>query len=483
MDPCKVNGGTRIGSAPAATSGHLWVNKRVQLQDPLGPTGVIKMDPRHCSIPQNVVAAVNITSGEFERGPPRARLPHTERPSYTIIVLVKNGHLLIVQSEDIPSSEAWRTMSYDDAIAEFGAYEALLSQRLSVVASLIDTIKFEKSQFAVLVSDAQQTRLVTQPSDDILPLTAPLGWLPRIQESDLYVCQWLHDRVHCIWNRRQVDFFTPLSIANRWRVQQMITMTHLLERLKINITYEPLAIVVRGAEVLGLVMARVEGRLLEMRDRSLAHNTLAKLHEANIMFESGLCMDDFLVHKGKLCLVRCVHTLVQYDPGDKERDWLEARAWQMLDVIFNELPQLDKSSVFSMNQHWYKPTLLNYVSAPEPLIYRISQWTDLSVEKYQNSERKKKNTHFTKPLLESATSGSMRHKTANSLWKPVYHPYSNGAKNYTLLISDHDRHTSDKHNRRKASRVVFQAVSMASDYTLVDVDDDTTVIGDERWIS
>ncbi|GAW06768.1 hypothetical protein LENED_008714 [Lentinula edodes] len=85
-------------------------------------------------------------------------------------------------------------MSYDDAIAEFGAYEALLSQRLSVVASLIDTIKFEKSQFAVLVSDAQQTRLVTQPSDDILPLTAPLGWLPRIQESDLYV--WL--KVDCL---------------------------------------------------------------------------------------------------------------------------------------------------------------------------------------------------------------------------------------------------------------------------------------------
>ncbi|KAJ4491026.1 hypothetical protein C8R41DRAFT_376869 [Lentinula lateritia] len=155
------------------------------------PLVLSKMDPRHCSIPQNVVAAVNITSGEFER--------------------VKNGHLLIVQR-----------------------------------------------------------------------------WLPRIQESDLYVCQWLHDRVHCIWNGRQVDFFTPLSIANRWRVQQMITITHLLERLKINITYEPLAIVVRGAEVLGLVMARVEGRLLEMRDRSLAHNTLAKLHEANIMFESGL---------------------------------------------------------------------------------------------------------------------------------------------------------------------------------------------------
>ena len=139
----------------------------------------------------------------------------------------------------------------------------------------------------VLVSDAQQTRLVTQSSDAIPPLTAPLGWLPRIQESDLYVCQWLHDRVHCIWNGRQVGeytttpillfsksqfhrgFFTPFSIANRWRVQQMITITHLLERLKINITYEPLAIVVRGVEVLGLVMARVEGRLLEMRDRSL----------------------------------------------------------------------------------------------------------------------------------------------------------------------------------------------------------------------
>ncbi|KAJ3913490.1 hypothetical protein F5877DRAFT_83741 [Lentinula edodes] len=378
-------------------------------------------------------------------------------------------------------------MAYEDAVADFQAREARISQRLSVVASLIDTIDFDKSQFVVLVSDAQQTRLVTQSSDAIPPLTAPLGWLPRVQESDLYACQWSDDRVHCIWNGRQVDFFTPLSIANRWRVQQMITITHLLEKLRINITYEPLAIVVRGAEILGLIMARVEGRLLEMRDRSLAHSTLAKLHEANIMFESGLCMDDFLVHKGKLCLVRCVHTLVQYDLGDKERDWLEARAWQMLDVIFDELPQLDKSSVFGINQYWYKPILLNYVSAPEPLIYRIPQWTDLSAERYQNSERKKKNTHSTKPLLELTTSGTMRHKTANSLWKPVYHPYSNGAKNYTLLISSQSeigRHTSDKHNRRKASSVVVRAVSVASDYTLVDVDDDATVIGDdERWKS
>ncbi|KAH7872467.1 uncharacterized protein C8R40DRAFT_1239094, partial [Lentinula edodes] len=200
------------------------------------------MDPRHCSIPQNVVAAVNIT-GVIDRGPPGARLPDTKCPSYTVIVLVKNGRLLLVQSEDIPASDAWRTMSYDDALADHRAHEARLSQRLSIVASVIDTIEFEKSQFAVLVSDAQQTRLVTQPAENIPPLAAPLGWLPRIQESDLYVCQWLHDRVHCIWNGRQVDFFTPFSIANRWRVQQMITIIHLMEKLKIDITYEPLAIV------------------------------------------------------------------------------------------------------------------------------------------------------------------------------------------------------------------------------------------------
>ncbi|KAH7872470.1 uncharacterized protein C8R40DRAFT_484984 [Lentinula edodes] len=225
------------------------------------------MDPRHCSIPPNVVAAVNI-SGVIERGPPGARLPFADCSRYTNFILVKNGHLLIVQSEDIPSSEAWRTMAYEDAVADFQAREARISQRLSVVASLIDTIDFNKSQFVVLVSDAQQTRLVTQCSDTIPPLTAPSGWLPRVQESDLYVCQWSGDRVYCIWNDQQVDVFMSFSVANRWRVQQMITITHLLERLKINITYEPLAIVVRGAEVLGLVMARVEGRLLEMRDRS-----------------------------------------------------------------------------------------------------------------------------------------------------------------------------------------------------------------------
>ncbi|KAJ4484131.1 hypothetical protein C8J55DRAFT_36863 [Lentinula edodes] len=182
-------------------------------------------------------------------------------------------------------------MSYDDVMADCRAYEALLSQRLSVVASLLDTIEFEKSQFAILVSDAQQSRLVAQPLDDIPPLIAPLGWLPRVQESDLLVVQWLDDRVHCIWNDQQVDFFTTFAIPNRWRLQQMITITHLLEKSKIHITYEPLAIVLRGAEVSGLIMARVEGRSLEMRDRSLVYSTFTQLHESNIMFEIEPFMD------------------------------------------------------------------------------------------------------------------------------------------------------------------------------------------------
>ncbi|KAJ3804438.1 hypothetical protein F5876DRAFT_83161 [Lentinula aff. lateritia] len=447
------------------------------------------MDPRHCSIPQNVVAAVNI-SGVIDRGPPGARLPNTKCPSYTVIVLVKNGRLLLVQSEDIPASEAWRTMSYDDAIADHRAHEARLSQRLSIVASVIDMIEFEKSQFAVLVSDAQQTRLVTQPAENIPPLTAPLGWLPRIQESDLYVCQWLHDRVHCIWNGRQFhrDFFTPFSIANRWRVQQMIMIIHLMEKLKIDITYEPLAIVLRGTEILGLVMSRVEGRLLEMRDRSLVHGTLAKLHGANIMFESGIGMGDFLVNKSKLRLTRCVESLVQYLPGDKERDRLEARSWQQLGNLFDELPQLDTSLIVDVNRSLYKPTLLNYISSPEPLIFRIIYGPALFANKNpQHAAKKKKSVHSSNFLLKLNTiSGSTKYRPSNSPSKSNYHPYCDDTNNFTLLISSQPeigRHTSDKHNRRRASSVFVRAVSVASDHTLVDVDDDaTTVIGDdERW--
>ncbi|KAJ3903489.1 hypothetical protein F5879DRAFT_990082 [Lentinula edodes] len=438
------------------------------------------MDPRHCSIPQNVVAAVNIT-GVIDRGPPGARLPYTKCSNYTVIVLVKNGRLLLVQSEDIPASDAWRTMSYDDAMADHRAHEARLSQRLSIVASVIDTIEFEKSQFAVLVSDAQQTRLVMQPAENIPPLTAPLGWLPRIQESDLYVCQWLHDRFHR-------DFFTPFSIANRWRVQQMIMIIHLMEKLKIDITYEPLAIVLRGAEILGLVMARVEGRLLEMRDRSLVHGTLAKLHEANIMFESGFGMDDFLVHKSKLRITQCVESLVQYLPGDKERDRLEARSWQHLGNLFDELPRLDTSLIVDVNRSLYKPTLLNYISAPEPLIFRIIYGPALFANRNSQHAAKKKGVHSSNSLLKFI-SGSTKYRPTNSPSKSNYHPYSDGTNNFTLLISsqpEFGRHTSDKHNRRKASTrsVVVRAVSVASDHTLVDVDDDATVIGDdERWKS
>ncbi|KAJ3805693.1 hypothetical protein EV368DRAFT_63317 [Lentinula lateritia] len=469
------------------------------------------MDPRHCSIPQNVVAAVTVhfrgldITAVVERGPPGARLPVADRSRYTIVVLVKNGQLLIVQSEDIPSSDDWRTMSYDDAMADHRAHEARLSQRLWIVASLVDTIDFDKSRFAVLVSDAQQTRLVPQPLDDIPPLTAPLGWLPWVQESEFYACHWLEDRAHCIWNGRQVDVFIPFSIAHRWRVQQMITITHVLERLKIYITSEPLAIIVRGAEILGLVMARVEGRLLEMRDRSLAYSTFAQLHEANIIFEIRPYMDGLLIRNGKLCLTQNIFCLVQCDPSDEERDFLEAFAWEGLDKIFQELPHINESLIFDVNQHWYKPTLLNHVPSPEHQILRISFGPSFFAEKYQKYlARKKRNGHSSKSLVKLDPNGSTRYKSADSLRERTYHPYSDGTNTLsisnqseighhttadksnwrsTLLISSQleiGRHTSDKQNRRKASSVVVRAVTVASDHTLVDVDDDATVIGDDE---
>ncbi|KAJ3866182.1 hypothetical protein EV359DRAFT_62523 [Lentinula novae-zelandiae] len=464
-------------------SGLLWVNRRVV--DLSGPTGVIENG--HKALLYSSKRSRGNISGVLERGPPGARFPESERANYTIIILVKNGRSLIVQSEDIPVMDARLTMAIDieDMIANIRTREALLSQRLSVVASLIDTIDFDKSQFAVLVSDAQQTRLVTQPSDDIPPLTAPLGWLPRVQESDLYVCQWSYDKVHCIWNGRQVDFFTTFSIADRWRVQQMITITHLLEELNINITYEPLAIVVRGTEILGLIMARVTGRYLEMRDRSLVYSTFAQLHEANIMLETRPSAECFLIHQGKLCLTQCVPCLVQYEPGDKVRDCLEAGSWQALDELFDKLPQLDTSLIGDVNKCLYKPTLLNYIATPEPLIFHIT-WTYLVPEIYQKNASRKKKAHFSKLLLKSDTSGHTRYKPANSLSKSTYHPYSDGLENYTLPFSNQSQiHPSDKHNRRKASGVLVRAVSVASDHTLVDVDDDaTTVIGDdERWKS
>ncbi|KAJ3881420.1 hypothetical protein F5051DRAFT_449977 [Lentinula edodes] len=340
----------------------------------------------------------------------------------------------------------------EDMIANIRTREALLSQRLSVVASLIDTIDFDKSQFAVLVSDAQQTRLVTQPSDDIPPLTAPLGWLPRVQESDLYVCEWSYDKVHCIWNGRQVDFFTTFSIVDRWRVQQMITITHLLEELKINITYEPLAIVVRGTEILGLIMARVTGRFLEMRDRSLVYSTFAQLHEANIMLETRPSAECFLIHQGKLCLTQCVPCLVQYEPGDKVRDRLEAGSWQALDELFDKLPQLDTSLIGDVNK-----------------TFDLSHHLDLPCSR-----------DIPKELLEK------KEGTLLETSPKVRHQWPDGLENYTLPFSNQSQiHPSDKHNRRKASGVLVRAVSVASDHTLVDVDDDaTTVIGDdERWKS
>ena len=73
-------------------------------------------------------------------------------------------------------------------------------------ASVIGTIDFESAEYAFLESSSDGTsqELICQNPANMTPFSASLGWLPRVQESDIEVIQWMNDRVRCIWNYRHV---------------------------------------------------------------------------------------------------------------------------------------------------------------------------------------------------------------------------------------------------------------------------------------
>ncbi|KAJ4480896.1 hypothetical protein J3R30DRAFT_3462179 [Lentinula aciculospora] len=333
------------------------------------------MDTRSCSLPSNVVAAVSVSTHR-ERGPPGARVNPAKASAYIIFILVKNGRSIIVQSEHIPGpvekyADIWDSLTYDKILAYTREHERLLSDRLSLIASLIDTIDIRMCQYAFLVSDNQQLRLVGQSSFDISPITVPAGWLSLVRESDIEIIEWMDDRAHCIWNGRQVDVYLTCSYTHRWWVQQIITIAHLFDKFKIDIIYEPLALVSRGSKIIGIVMARVEGRLVEMRDRSLVYGAFSQLQAANIVFESPVTAHCLLVHNGKLRFTYCLHSFVQYAPDDKRKEHYIESTWKALGRLFNKLPQQDNARIVDVNKWSYKPILLNYLPSPE-LILRLT---------------------------------------------------------------------------------------------------------------
>lgn len=71
-------------------------------------------------------------------------------------------------------------------------------------ASVIDTIDFDKYQYAFLVNVLGQYRLVGQNPAYIAPFSTSQGWIRRVQESDIEVVHWVNGRVRCKWNNRQV---------------------------------------------------------------------------------------------------------------------------------------------------------------------------------------------------------------------------------------------------------------------------------------
>ncbi|KAE9383365.1 hypothetical protein BT96DRAFT_1009293 [Gymnopus androsaceus JB14] len=202
-----------------------------------------RMDPRRCSIPRNVVAAVSV-SGVHEFGLPGVPLEKSKQ----------------YISEDIPPTpleiwEKWTTMTKYETFTDSNLSshnESLIVQSLQ--ASVIDTIDFESAEYAFLESSSDGTsqELICQNPANITPFSASLGWLPRVQESDIEVIQWMHDRVRCIWNYRHVEVFLPYSFSKRCWIQQMIDMLCLFEKHKLDITFEPLALVIRGNEIRGL---------------------------------------------------------------------------------------------------------------------------------------------------------------------------------------------------------------------------------------
>jgi len=222
---------------------------------------------------------------------------------------------------------------------------------------------------------------------------------------------------------------------------------------------------------------------------------VSKLHEADIVFESSITCATFLISDdNKLRFMQGLHCLVQYksdaqDMNQEESYWKaywERVNWESVDELFK--PEKLEDVLWETLNLDRRPTFLNYIPSPEHFRLSPYDWFSIWAIQIPQPPHRFRNYKLLKPGARLSTLKPVDTPGIVTRRKPSYHPYHgiNPTKALLLTLSepsverrDNDvikTHVISKRKDGAGARV--RAVSIESERTLMNADDDATVVGD-----
>ncbi|KAL0574032.1 hypothetical protein V5O48_007916 [Marasmius crinis-equi] len=197
----------------------------------------------------------------------------------SIYLLYKNGNLVAVQAP--PTSY----LSPEDTLLHF--YEDRQERDLRTVLRLAEeqAVDFSRVTWMDLYHDGagNNCRLVPRSMHGATyKITSPT-WLPFVQESDIQLIKWVQwGRSLCLLRGQRV------VVDIGWDDKSLLWLDDTMKNLKtlaeLDLCYQPLAHVLRGKDVVGLVYEDFDGRHTRYTDKRTVYEAYAKAFRNRIYF-------------------------------------------------------------------------------------------------------------------------------------------------------------------------------------------------------
>ncbi|KAF8988971.1 hypothetical protein BDQ17DRAFT_1434787 [Cyathus striatus] len=197
----------------------------------------------------------------------------------TQYALWKGGHLLIIQVPCISKRDPYYYVDNEETQEEL---ERDYRNVLEIIQSIIDTIEFDKTNWACLTRKSGSYQLV-QKMKKYPSFMAPLC-APFIEESEIKLKRFINGNVEervGEWNGQEVDIYRAWNPESLYRLHVMYENYRALEAL--DLTFQVLGnLVDSDGTIVGLVTEPNVGREIRNEDRSLVYKAIANLQKQGI---------------------------------------------------------------------------------------------------------------------------------------------------------------------------------------------------------
>ncbi|ESK87339.1 hypothetical protein Moror_5715 [Moniliophthora roreri MCA 2997] len=282
-----------------------------------------------------------------------------------------NNTLIIKTQEIVPFEHVWSNAE-DSKIAQ-RAFDLV-----EIIRPLLSTIDFGSGEkrmnwaHLVRVSD-RDYRLVTAKKRSLVPLKT-LPWLPLISEDSISCIKWYS--IYMMlgrWMNREVTVFAVCDEGPMRLLDATMRGLKLIRHL--DLFYHVYGHLSRDGQIVGFVFERVQGRMVDYRDRALLYETFNNLKRHNIVFAPvyyvedrlSYLTEDVMIIDGKVRLhPRALPYLIPWNAStSNDRDNALPNE-KLLQISFKQLASFPEAINPNTPLHLWSHTPLHIALIPSP---------------------------------------------------------------------------------------------------------------------